>query len=48
MYDVTRDLQTHPHLQTATFSHSIWLHYIFSYLWVENRILNKFKELDLQ
>jgi len=25
----------------------IWLHYIFSYLWVEKRIFHKFKELDL-
>jgi len=23
------------------------LHYIFSYLWVENRTFRKFKELDL-
>ena len=28
-------------------SYLITLHYIFSYLWVENRIFRKFKELDL-
>jgi len=29
------------------YSYLITLHYIFSYLWVENRIFNKFKEFDL-
>ena len=29
------------------YSYLITLHYIFSYLWCENRIYNKFKEFDL-
>ena len=37
-------LESIANLNDAIYSYLITLHYIFSYLWVENRICYKFKE----
>ena len=39
-------LESIANLNDAIYSYLITLHYIFCYLWIENRIFNKFKEFD--